>query len=99
MEILGMAGYSGVSRGQLLHTLRLEELQLTVQELQMGLGEHNLWDVVLAGSARATTGIARLGVGVSCVKTLHVGGVLRHLGWHGVESMKQRMQSRWDYFE
>jgi hypothetical protein len=41
--------------------LRLEELELTVEELEMRLGEDDLRSVVVTG---ATANIARLGVGI-----------------------------------
>lgn len=58
-------------------TLRFEELQLSVEELQMRLGEDNLRGIVITRA----TGVAR----VSRVEGLDIGGVgNRQLGRHGV---------------
>ena len=60
-------------------TLRLEELQLSVEELQVRLGEDNLWQVVFTGAA---TDIARLGGGVSGINGLLRGVVKGSLRRH-----------------
>ena len=66
---------TGGRRGLL--TLRFEELQLSVEELQMRLCEDNLRDIFITGA----TGVAR----ISRVEGLDIGGVgNRHLGRHGV---------------
>ena len=54
------------------HTLWLEELQLSVQELQMWLGEDDLGQGVLT---RAAAGIARLSIfaWMSCVFMVLIG--------------------------
>jgi hypothetical protein len=41
------------------HTLRLKELQLTIQKLEVGLGEDDLWQT---GFTRGSTCIARFGI-------------------------------------
>jgi hypothetical protein len=72
--------------------LRLKELQLSVQELQVRLGEDDLRQVVHAG---ATANVAGLSVAISRVSYLDVGGVAdrrlrRHRGRHFKDAIKRR---------
>lgn len=60
-------GFQDGRQRDIEHTLRLEELQLTVEELKVRLGEDNLRNVVVT---RATAHIARLGVGISGVDAI-----------------------------
>lgn len=62
-----------------MQTLWLEELQLSVEELQVRLGEDNLWQVFFTGAA---TDIARLGGVVSGVNGLLRGVVKGSLRRH-----------------
>lgn len=55
--------------------MRLKELELTVEELKMRLGEYNLRDVFFA-CTRASTDVARLSHGI------HLRGVGVNLGGH-----------------
>jgi hypothetical protein len=60
--------------------LRLEELQLAVEKLEMRLGEDNLREIVLAG---ATTDISGFGGGIFGIVGLRLSGVVvRHLRGH-----------------
>lgn len=75
MHHLKTSRYSHVSRfvrshsvcRQLTLTLRFKELQLSVEELQVRLGEDDLRHVIIAGAA---TDIARLGLAISSVNGL-----------------------------
>jgi hypothetical protein len=69
-----------------IRTLRLEELQLAVQELKVRFGEDDFGDIFLA-STRTSTNIARLSHGITVVDDLHLGGV-RVLRRHCVEYMQ-----------
>jgi Flp pilus assembly CpaF family ATPase len=62
-------------KAMLKHTLRLEELQLAIEELEMRLGEDNLRDIVVTGAT--TAHITRLGHGIPGVDAiLQVGGIV-----------------------
>lgn len=61
-------------------TLRLKELQLSVEKLQMWFREDNLGEIIVT---RATTNITRVRGIVLGLKVLSVGGVgIRHLCRH-----------------
>jgi hypothetical protein len=75
------AGFQVGRKSNIKHTLRLEELQLTVEELEMGLGEDDLRNIVVTGAT--TAHIARLSHGIPGVDAiLQVGGIV--LGRHCV---------------
>ena len=70
------------------HTLRFQKLKLTVEELQMRLGEDDLRNVVHTG---ATAHIARFSTRVSRVKALGIRRIgVMHLGRHSGRGEKRR---------